>query len=74
MFEVLGSIWWLIVALGVLVTFHEYGHFWVARRCGVKVLQVFRGLWPRAVVTYRRRRHRIPGGRDPAGRLRQNAG
>ncbi|MGC4010716.1 MAG: sigma E protease regulator RseP [Pseudomonas sp.] len=29
----------LIVALGVLVTFHEFGHFWVARRCGVKVLR-----------------------------------
>ncbi|MEG3193138.1 RIP metalloprotease RseP [Lysobacter sp. D1-1-M9] len=37
--ELLGSIWWLIVSLGVLVTFHEYGHFWVARRCGVKVLR-----------------------------------
>ncbi len=34
-----GSVWWLLVALGVLVTFHEYGHFWVARRCGVKVLR-----------------------------------
>ncbi|MBM7059843.1 sigma E protease regulator RseP [Pseudomonas sp. UL073] len=29
----------LLVALGVLVTFHEFGHFWVARRCGVKVLR-----------------------------------
>ncbi|MFP6848904.1 MAG: sigma E protease regulator RseP [Pseudomonas sp.] len=28
-----------LVALGVLVTIHEYGHFWVARRCGVKVLR-----------------------------------
>ncbi|SDG91107.1 regulator of sigma E protease [Pseudomonas benzenivorans] len=28
-----------LAALGVLVTFHEYGHFWVARRCGVKVLR-----------------------------------
>ncbi|ARB26129.1 sigma E protease regulator RseP [Pseudomonas tolaasii] len=28
-----------LVALGVLVTFHEFGHFWVARRCGVKVLR-----------------------------------
>lgn len=37
--SVLGSIWWLLVALGVLVTFHEFGHFWVARRCGVKVLR-----------------------------------
>ncbi len=34
-----GSVWWLLVALGVLVTFHEFGHFWVARRCGVKVLR-----------------------------------
>lgn len=25
------------VALGVLITFHEYGHYWVARRCGVHV-------------------------------------
>lgn len=28
-----------LIALGVLVTFHEFGHFWVARRCGVKVLR-----------------------------------
>ncbi|HEK0907832.1 TPA: RIP metalloprotease RseP [Pseudomonas putida] len=28
-----------LVALGVLVTFHEFGHFWVARKCGVKVLR-----------------------------------
>lgn len=37
--NILGSVWWLIVTLGVLVTFHEFGHFWVARRCGVKVLR-----------------------------------
>ncbi len=28
-----------LIALGVLVTIHEFGHFWVARRCGVKVLR-----------------------------------
>jgi len=28
-----------LVTLGILVTVHEYGHFWVARRCGVKVLR-----------------------------------
>src|SRR5688572_21980209 len=39
MSEFLGSIWWLIVAIGVLVTFHEFGHYWVARRSGVKVLR-----------------------------------
>lgn len=29
----------IIVALGLLITFHEFGHFYVARRCGVKVLR-----------------------------------
>lgn len=28
-----------LVTLGVLVTIHEWGHFFVARRCGVKVLR-----------------------------------
>ena len=28
-----------IVAIAVLVSIHEYGHYWVARRCGVKVLR-----------------------------------
>ena len=28
-----------IGAIALLVTFHEYGHYWVARRCGVKVLR-----------------------------------
>ena len=28
-----------LVALGVLITVHEFGHFWVARRLGVKVLR-----------------------------------
>ena len=39
MSEVLGSIWWLLVALGLLITFHEFGHYWVARRLGVRVLR-----------------------------------
>ena len=51
MSEFIGSIWWLIVSLGVLVTFHEFGHYWVARRCGVKVLRFSVGfgkaLWSR---------------------------
>jgi regulator of sigma E protease len=37
--EFVGSLWWLIVTLGLLVTFHEFGHFIVARRFGVKVLR-----------------------------------
>lgn len=51
MSEALGSVLWLIVAIGILVTFHEFGHFWVARRCGVKVLRFSVGfgkpLWSR---------------------------
>ena len=51
MSEFLGSIWWLIVAIGVLVTFHEFGHYWIARRSGVKVLRFSVGfgkpLWMR---------------------------
>ncbi|WP_058834314.1 RIP metalloprotease RseP [Luteimonas abyssi] len=47
----LGSVWWLIVSLGLLVTFHEFGHYWVARRNGVKVLRFSVGfgrpLWMR---------------------------
>lgn len=29
----------IVVSLGVLITFHEFGHFFIARRCGVKVLR-----------------------------------
>ena len=35
--ELLQTIFYTFIALGVLVSFHEFGHFWVARRCGVKV-------------------------------------
>jgi len=28
-----------VIAIGVLVTIHEFGHFWVARKMGVKVLR-----------------------------------
>ena len=33
------SILSIVVALGVLITFHEFGHYFVARMCGVKVLR-----------------------------------
>lgn len=40
MFEtVITSALAFIAAIGILVTIHEFGHFWVARRCGVKVLR-----------------------------------
>lgn len=28
-----------IFALGVLITFHEFGHYWVARKCDVRILR-----------------------------------
>jgi len=37
--SILHNIFFFIVAIGVLVTFHEYGHYWVARKLGVKVLR-----------------------------------
>lgn len=51
MSEFFGSVWWLIVTLGVLITFHEFGHFVIARHFGVKVLKFSIGfgkaLWTR---------------------------
>lgn len=37
--SVVTSIVALIVTLGILIAFHEFGHFWVARKLGVKVLR-----------------------------------
>ena len=39
MIDVLSSVVAFIIAIGVLVSVHEYGHFWVARRLGFKVLR-----------------------------------
>ncbi|WP_109394055.1 sigma E protease regulator RseP [Proteus terrae] len=36
----MGILWNLaafIIVLGILITVHEFGHFWVARRCGIYV-------------------------------------
>lgn len=37
--SILQYVFWFFVAILVLVTIHEFGHFYVARRCGVKVLR-----------------------------------
>jgi regulator of sigma E protease len=37
--NVLHNLFFFILALGVLITFHEFGHYWVARKLGVKVLR-----------------------------------
>jgi regulator of sigma E protease len=30
---------WFLLAIAIMVAFHEFGHFWVARRFGIKVLR-----------------------------------
>jgi regulator of sigma E protease len=37
MFDFVWNLASFVIALGILVTVHEYGHFWVARKNGVKV-------------------------------------
>jgi len=49
--EITTSVLALLVTLGILVTVHEFGHFWVARRCGVKVLKFSIG-FGKAVKTW----------------------
>jgi len=48
---VLASVLAFIVAIGVLIAVHEFGHFWVARKLGFKVLRFSIGfgrpLWKR---------------------------
>lgn len=51
MFDFIQTVFMLAVTLGIVVTVHEFGHFWVARRCGVKVLKFSvgfgRSVWSR---------------------------
>ncbi|MCP3867490.1 MAG: RIP metalloprotease RseP [Gammaproteobacteria bacterium] len=46
-----GTLFFFILALGILIAVHEFGHFWVARKLGVKVLRFSIGfgktLWKR---------------------------
>ena len=39
--------WWFLVVLGILVAFHELGHFLAARWVGVKVLKFSLGFGPK---------------------------
>lgn len=51
--DVLYSLFYFAVAVSVLVAFHEFGHFWVARRAGVKVLRFSIG-FGKVVWSYRK--------------------
>ena len=52
--DILYSVIAFVVTLGVLVTVHEFGHFWVARRLGIKVLTFSVG-FGRALWSHRSR-------------------
>jgi regulator of sigma E protease len=52
MSELTFSVLSFLVALGVLITVHEFGHFWVARMLGVKVLRFSIG-FGRPLLTWR---------------------
>jgi regulator of sigma E protease len=43
------KVWWFLVVLGVLVAFHELGHFLAARWVGVKVLKFSLGFGPKLI-------------------------
>ncbi len=49
--DLLNNVFFFIISIGILVSFHEFGHFWVARKTGVKVLRFSVGfgkvLWSR---------------------------
>ena len=69
----IGGLWWYIVAIGVLVTFHEFGHYWVAKRCGVKVLRFSVGFGKPLWMRKNKDGTEFADRRDPVGRLREDA-
>ncbi len=52
--SILHNLFFFIVAIGILVTFHEYGHYWVARKLGVKVLRFSVG-FGRPLISWKRK-------------------
>ena len=60
-----------LVAIGILVAVHEFGHYWVAKKLGFKVLRFSIGfgkpLWKR--VGHDRRSYGVLPRRDSARRL-----
>ncbi|MDD5276821.1 MAG: RIP metalloprotease RseP [Methylovulum sp.] len=50
--DMLHTLFYFAIAIAVLVAFHEFGHFWVARKTGVKVLRFSVG-FGKALWTYK---------------------
>ena len=53
MSTILQYIVWFVVAIAILVTVHEFGHYWVAKKLGVKVLRFSIG-FGRPLFSWRR--------------------
>ncbi|MFO7581096.1 RIP metalloprotease RseP [Guyparkeria sp.] len=51
--DVLISLLGFLITIGILVAFHEYGHFWVARKLGVRVLTYSLGFGKTLFSTHR---------------------
>ena len=41
------KIWWFLIVIGVLISFHEFGHLLAARSVGVRVLKYSLGFGPK---------------------------
>ncbi len=39
MMQLFHTLFYFVIAIGLLVTVHEFGHFWVARKVGIKVIR-----------------------------------
>jgi regulator of sigma E protease len=52
MIEFIQTVLALLVTISILVTFHEFGHYWVARLCNVHVLRFSVGFGPTIFVKH----------------------
>jgi len=44
MLDIISNLFFFIIAITILIAFHEFGHFWVAKKLGIKVLRFSIGL------------------------------
>ena len=72
-FGTLQTVLAFVVTLGILVSIHEFGHFWVARRCGVKVFTILGWFWEIPLESNRSTGDGILHSSHPARWLCQNA-
>jgi len=54
--DTLHTLFYFVVAVGLLVAIHEFGHFWVARLVGVKVLRFSIG-FGKVIFSYQKNNH-----------------